>query len=149
MSTLSQFSGQRPTRSITNAFSSGGWVGTLNAAVLGGRILGSGSTTAGVLKTIFSATGGGVIHGLVVATSNATSRTVRARLTLDGVVVFDSTSAAIAAASTGAQIIGGHNSGNGLFSVSSAVFASTAVFEIASSLTETDGIQTHYILFGN
>jgi hypothetical protein len=149
MSSLSQFGGQRATRSITNGWSTSGWAGLANAAVLGGRSLDSGSTTANTLKTIFSATGGGVIHGLIARSNNATSRTIRARLTLDGVVVFDSTSAAIASANAGGIVVGGWSSASGLHAPTVAVFASTATFEIASSLTETDGIQTQYIIFGN
>ena len=147
MSNLSQFGGQRPTRSITNGFSSSGWAGVSSVSAIGGRALLSGALTANTLKTIFSATGGGVIHSLVVRSQDATSRTIRARLTLDGVVVFDSTSAAIATTNAGGLIVGGAIGAN--LSQSVAVFANTAVFEIASSLSETDTIQTFYILTGN
>lgn len=147
MSTLSQFAGQRPTRSITNGVSSSGWIASPSVSSTGGRVLNSGALTANTLKTIFSATGGGVIHSLVVRSQDATSRTIRARLTLDGVVVFDSTSGAIATTGAGGLIVGGVTGSNA--SQSAAVFAASAVFEVASSLTETDTIQTQYILFGN
>jgi len=146
MSTLSQFGGNRPARSITSVFSTSGYAGVPLFSSMA-RSLASGALTANTLKTIFSATGGGVIHTLFAITTNGTSRTIRMRLTLDGVVVFDSTSAAIATGARGGSITGGV-AGSEAFPAVPLTFNSSATFEIASSLTETDTITTSYILEG-
>jgi hypothetical protein len=141
MSTLSQFGGNRATKSIVNAFSDSGWAGV--SVSNPGRTIASGSLTANTLKTILTVTGAGTFHGLSFRTANVTSRTIRIRITLDGVVVFDSTSAAISTGTTGAIL-----TGSSAYPVSPISFNTSAVVEIASSLTETDGISMIYVLEG-
>lgn len=144
MSTMSESSG-RSTRSITNSCSVSGYTPLSGLFCSTGLTVPSGALTANTLKTIFSATGSGLIHVLFARTTNATSRTLRMRLTIDGVVVFDSTSGSITAVSRGGVITGG-NSGTEVLPVTPIVFNTSAVFEIASSLTESNTIETVYIL---
>lgn len=148
MSTLSQFGGTRSTKSIVNGFSSSGY-GPINLSATPGsvRMLNSGALTANTLKTILNVSGAGIFHILGARTNNTTSRTVRMRLTIDGTVVFDSTSAATMNPESGG-LITGSTSGTTPLPGATVVFNSSAVFEIASSLTETDTITTLYVLEG-
>jgi hypothetical protein len=147
MSTLSQFGGTRSTKSIVNGCSSSGYAAiNLNSIPGSVRLLNSGALTANTLKTILNVSGAGIFHVLGARTNDATIRTVRMRLTIDGTVVFDSTSAA-AGANTGGLITGSSN-GTTPLPGATVVFNSSAVFEIASSLTETDTISTLYVLEG-
>lgn len=63
------------------------------------NVVTSGAITANTLATLLNVSGPGEVSFLRVLTTDATIRTMRVRLTLDGVVVFDATSAA----STGGQ----------------------------------------------
>lgn len=100
----------------------------------------SGALTAAALSTILSLSGKGCISFLAFQGVDNTSRTHRARVTLDGVVIFDATSSAI----TGAAAIG-----CAIGQIQSAVIPTVAIqeplrfdksllVEYASSLTETD-----------
>lgn len=148
MSTLSQFSGgNKPPKTIVNAVSSGGSFSTIayvNAS--GAKIILSGGLTAGALKTTLSITGAGILNFLSLSVVDTTSRTIRGKLTLDGVVVFDATSSAITVAGYGLSIIGtGTSTSSGPFSLDEVPFNTSCVFEVASSLSETDTIQTRCI----
>jgi len=68
-----------------------------------GTLVISGGQTANVLQTILSVTGSGTISYLQVALSNqfASGLNMRCQLTLDGVIVFDSTSANTTTSSQG------------------------------------------------
>lgn len=152
MSTLSQFAGggQRPPKALVNAFSVAGFgvsrvdLNTFNANAK--QVL-SGAMTAATLKTILSVTGSGSIDFLSARGMDATARTMRMKITIDGVVVFDYTSASIASATVnGAVFIG---SGDGTGSVWSAgieptLFNTSLLVEVASSLTETDKFTIGY-----
>jgi hypothetical protein len=149
MSTLSQFGGLRSTRSIVNGCSTSGYTPFGNCTGTNARQILSGSLTANTLKTLLTVSGGGEFHFLTVTSRDATSRTLRARLTLDGVVVFDSTSAAFTTATIGAVLVGAYSGGNAFVVAPGVVrFNNSAVVEVASSLTEVDMLQLNYILAG-
>lgn len=52
----------------------------------------SGALSAGVLKNILQVYASGVINFLALGSLGGTERTIRLRLTIDGVVVYDATS---------------------------------------------------------
>lgn len=134
--------GLTPPTQIVNQFSGGGVESSQTAP--GGAITAlSGSTTAGVLKTVLSITGSGVLQLAVVAKNNATSRSARLRLTIDGIVVFDATGPTAAAGNQGLAAVANYVSTTQL-SDSEAPFRQSCLIEVASSLTETDGLKTFY-----
>jgi len=156
MSTLSQFvGGTRPPAAIVNAFSTSGFTVTsvarpdLQATNSGARSVLSGSMpTAATLYTILNIAGAGAIDFLAAWTTDATSRTVRVQLTLDGVVVFDSTSAAIAITLSGFTVLGGN--ANGLALLEPVNFRQSCLVRVASSLgSETDKLGIGYKYWTN
>ncbi|RTL37165.1 MAG: hypothetical protein EKK53_21585 [Burkholderiales bacterium] len=150
MTKRSTIGGQRPTTSIINSHSSGGTsTVSMNAASMASaRAIGSGLMNSGVLSTLLNVTSGaGRVPLLAIGTVDATSRTIRLRVTVDGTVVFDATSSAIAA------------NGNGIFAAGA--FASAGVFApsepivfqksfkveaayVSANPTETDKLQLLY-----
>lgn len=144
MSNLAQFmGGARPPSSIINEFAAGSvsTTGAPLAAAPGKQIL-SGSLSAATLSTVLSITGAGILMWAALRTMDATSRTVRAKVTIDGVVVFDATSNAIAQSGDGIVIVGGilQASGNTPAEYAQVAFNVSLLIQIASSLTETDKI---------
>lgn len=147
MSTLSQFGGTRATRSITNICSPGGVNAFANCA--GGRNLLSGALTAATLKTLLSVSGSGEFHFLGAYAADTTSRTIRLKVTLDGVVVFDATTGAITTTNSGVLAAGSYISGSSQANPGPPIrFSASALIEVASSLTETDKVGLSYILHG-
>lgn len=149
MSTLSQFSGGSPTTSIVNFYSSGGvnseqQVGA--SAVNGAREVLSGALTAATLATALAVTGAGEVPALSIFTKNSTSRTLRLRVTVDGTVVFDSTSNAITSSGYGMVAVGTAETAGMRPAPSPIKFNASLLVEIASSLSETDLIAIAYIL---
>lgn len=108
----------------------------------------SGSTTAGVLKTVLSLSGTGVISFLAMGSADSTSRTHRLKVTLDGVVIFDATTAATANTTFVFSAIGcvvntaasTHSAPN--FEPLS--FNTSLLIEYADSLSETGGAYLAY-----
>lgn len=157
MSNAAQFFGgrgaPRPT-GLLNGSSALVAVATANAKPLTfgqvpmARTVASGPTTAGVLKTILSLSGSGVISLLAVESVDATSRTHRLKVTLDGVVIFDATSAAVASVSQVLSAIGGISyiiaSLPVAVSLEPLAFSTSLLIEYACSLTETDGATIGY-----
>jgi hypothetical protein len=150
MSTMSQFftssGGGVPgvPSSIVNGFSSGNPVASFvgNTTTLYNQIsLDSGALTANTLQTVLSITGKGRLGFVGARSGNATSRTIRLKITLDGVVAFDSTTPAFSATNQGIIAIGSisFNSGvsTGWIIPSNVYFKTSALVEVASSLTET------------
>lgn len=108
----------------------------------------SGSTTAGVLKTIFSYTGGGgLMSQLSIRTADATARTIRLKVTVDGVSAYDNTSSTIPAADKG-FVLAGTITNTGAHILPPIVWANSLLIEVASSLTESNGITTQYVYNG-
>lgn len=103
----------------------------------------SGALVANTLAAQINVTGGGVINFLRAYVNDSTTRTLRCRLTLDGVVVFDATSAPCGTANSGMQIVGGLAiSGSWSAEMDQIPFSKSFKFEVASSLSETGTIET-------
>lgn len=149
LSTLG-FGGSTATTSVVNAHSSGGTTSGIQIAATaanGMKSVLSGALTSGALATVLSVTGAGAVPALTAYTADATARTVRLKVTVDGVVVFDATSSSITTASHGifaAGFVGGSNT----FQQGEPIqFSASLTVEVASSLTETDKISVGYILY--
>ena len=135
----------RPPTSIVNATSTtgstpdlygAGAAATITSAV---KVAYSGALTANTLVTVLSLTGQGVVLFAGCGSVDATSRTHRFKLTIDGVVVYDATTAAATAIYKGILVIGIMNLGSVyLLPVPDAVpFNSSFLLEYASSVSET------------
>jgi len=144
--------GQTVTKKIRNKYAVAGFTATaiddFNTAGAGEAIsVNSGALTAGVLSTIFSATGGGVVMPLLtVSTKDTTSRTLRVVVEVDGDTVtpaFDYTSATITTNDTGVCLAG---SSRGGFTIQLEPIRSSSslVVKVASSLNETDKFRIQY-----
>lgn len=106
------------------------------------------STTAGVLKTVFSYTnGGGIMPQFTISTQDATSRTLRLKVTIDGVVVFDATTSAINATLNG-YCLAGTVTGSGSFIHPPITWSNSILIEAASSLTEANPFGVEYVYNG-
>lgn len=146
------FGANNTTRQIVNSNATAGFTpfnGDIDAAstVLGKEVL-SGALTANTLATVLSLTGPGEVPLLTSYTKDGTVRTVRTVVIVDGVTVFDFTSASIGVAKRGA-IVAGQLANNGLtFYVTHGNpirFSVSLVVQQASNLTETDKIALAYI----
>lgn len=130
-----------PVASIINLFSGGGVSTSFTLSPAGSinyvEVL-SGAVTAATLKTMVSHTGRGRINALVAYTKDVTSRTVRCKVTVDGVVIFDATSNAIANAGYGMVVVGNVATNQVWFQPID--YQESLLIEIASSLTETDKV---------
>lgn len=130
---------------IVNGFSSGSPNGVVMAANGCLETL-SGALTANTLATILNLSTGGVIERLALYTKDATARTLRLQVTIDGVIVFDSTSASISTSAMGIIAIGvvvlSETTGSvyAFYPGAPVPYNSSCVVKIASSLSETDKI---------
>lgn len=127
-----------PVASIINAFSSGGTATAYSLSSNNVLEQLSGSLTAATLKTMVSHTGRGRVNALVIYAKDSTSRTLRCKLTVDGVVVFDATSNAVVGGGFGMIVIGGAITNSVEFQPID--YQESLLVEIASSLTETDKV---------
>ncbi|WP_457321629.1 hypothetical protein [Roseateles sp. P5_E11] len=151
MSTFNQFAGGAATTSITNAYSGGGVASANPVAAsvnsnMGKEVL-SGALTANALATILSVTGSGEIPFLTAYTKDATSRTVRLKVTVDGTSVFDATSAATTTVGAGIVVVG--EIATASFPVQAGLplrFNASLLIQIASSVSETDKVAIGYVL---
>ena len=136
MSNLSQFiGGSHPPQTLVNGFSDGLWLIPIPRSPAKG--IPSGALTAGTLKTVLSITGPGAVNYLAINKIDATSRTVRLKVTIDGIAVFDVTSAANTTANNGLIAVGSVVDTTWL-QLGEVTFNASLLVEIASSLSETD-----------
>lgn len=136
MSSLSQFTdSSRPPKVLFNKFSTAGAAGALVTNTTGKTSI-TGTLTANALVTALSHTGSGVISYFACYGTDATSRTHRVKITIDGTVVFDATSAAVASANTGVVAIGIGSAG-GFYAGDPIPYNTSLLVEYASSLGET------------
>jgi len=147
------FGANNTTRQIVNSNATAGFTpfnGDIDAAstVLGKEVL-SGALTANTLATVLSLTGPGEVPLLTSYTKDdATVRTVRTVVIVDGVTVFDFTSASISLANRGAIVAGELAWAGGTYYVTQGNpirFSVSLVVQQASNLTETDKIALAYI----
>lgn len=137
------------TKTIVNAISTAGWAtSAVNiAGTDAAKTVASGSLTANTLAAVLSISGPGVMPILAATTADATARTIRIQVIVDGSTPFDYTSASVAATSRGG-VVAGNMSSNGASQVlidgEPIRWNSSLVVKIASSLTETDKINVHY-----
>lgn len=143
MSNLNQFlSGvtSRSPTSLVNYISTNGWSSTAIVTTRADvKAILSGALTANTLATLLTVTGGGVVNLLTIKTVDATARTLRIQVIIDGATVLDSTSASISIGDQGGIAIGGVV-GTGYQSSDEVPFNTSFVVKVASSLTETDKI---------
>lgn len=148
MSRRSSTLGGAPTRTIVNAFSSGGVSAPNVHAGVGtnlAREVLSGALTAGVLKKVLSVSGGGLMPILSAYSRDTTPRTIRVQVVVDGQAspAFDATTNTINTINTGIPVIG---TADGSYFGPSESIRSNSLVEVwvASSLTETDKIAIAY-----
>lgn len=139
MSTLGQFVGGERVASLVGTPQTSTAMANVSAQAAATVAL-SGAMTSAVLKTALTITGRGRVNWLGMYCNDATSRTLRMKITLDGTVIRDTTSAAIAVSLSGFVGLG---SGKYVADAPAVVFQplvfnATLLVEIASSLTETD-----------
>lgn len=115
----------------------------------------SGACTANTLKTILSITGAGTISFLALAHVDATSRSSRVKITVDGVVVFDATSGASANNSMAVELIGAAQAISRFDAQNYSYrihehdidFNQSLLVEYATSITETDKTRFGYVYY--
>jgi hypothetical protein len=97
MSTFTQFTGGRVLAAVHNYFSGGGVsiAGVVNYGQKAGKNYATTSQTANTLRDILNVTGRGVLNFVAVHSTDATGKTLRLKITIDGAVVFDATSATV------------------------------------------------------
>ena len=103
----------------------------------------SGILTADVLSTVLNLTGSGVFTFVSCQSVDATARTHRFKLTIDGVVVYDSETASTGSTGKGIILIGTLASA-AYPGLSLVPFNTSFKLEYASDLTETDKTRYHY-----
>lgn len=149
MSNLNQFLSGVHSRSPTSLVRNqavAGWtkIGAINSTALncGATSMLSGALTANTLATLLSLTGAGVVNFLAFADTDGgvATRTMRAQVVIDGVTVWDYTSASLVSPTSGegVLIIGG------VYAEEQIPFNSSFVVKVASSLTETDQQTLYY-----
>ena len=132
MTTLSQFTGTRSIASIVNSQSSSPCVAKAASGLFNGKTYASGALTANVLKTMLSVSGSGQVNACSVYSVDTTSKTQRLVMVIDGVTVFDSTSAAGTTQNAGIIALGTTYSGQPVR------FYSSLLVQIASDEAATD-----------
>ena len=141
---------ERSTTSVVHRYSSNGvaCLPSMNGgAVNYGKATNTGALTAGVLSSALINISGtaGELTSLYMTTNDATARTMRMEVVADGVTVFDSTTASVAAIGSGFwAVANGQVTSSVYVSTNPIVFNSTLTVKVASSLTETDKTQISY-----
>lgn len=156
MSVLSQFSGggiPRPAGTLNGTAALSPQITDIVAATglaaVNAKTALSGALTANTLATVLSLSGKGVISFLACAPVDATSRTHRYKITLDGTVIFDATSGATNSTQHYVPVIGALLNLSSTYSVYSIVpeplfFNTSLLIEYASSVSETDKTRHAY-----
>jgi len=143
------FGANNTTRQIVNADAIAGFTpfnGDIDATSTGrGKEVLSGALTANTLATVLSLTGPGEVPLLTSYTKDGTVRTVRTVVIVDGVTVFDFTSASIGVPNRGAIVAGQVAGGPGVTQGNPIRFSVSLVVQQASNLTETDKLALAYI----
>lgn len=147
MSTVTQFGGNRATKSVVNYWADGGvsaQFGGGTGLVAGHKSITSGSLTANTLATQLTISGAGEVSSLICCTADATARTVRMQVVADGTTVFDATSNSVSNAGYGI-CAAGTGAANGSNNGTPIRFNSSLVVKVCSSLTETGKLVTSYL----
>jgi hypothetical protein len=140
--------GTRRTTSIKNTFSVAGYAkATVDVDMMAVQTL-SGSMTAGTLKTFLDEPSVGCrMPYLSISTTDATARTLRIVVTVDGVPVYDFTSSGTGIINAGAVLAGkARSEASGYLHFSPDIVSTTSLkIEAASSVTETDKLLIQWI----
>ena len=136
MSTSSQFTGARKIASIVNKWSAGSVALSANQhSVPNCKSYASSSVAVNALQTMLSISSGrGVLNFVSAYVGSATSRTVRIKVTIDGTVIFDATSAATTTTNDGMVAIGSYGIATLVATFQPVEFKSSCLVEIASSV---------------
>lgn len=143
----SSTSAAKSTKSIVNAFTQASWTSQAISNLTNSGVISalSGAMTANTLKTLLSVSGSsGQLTQLTFRTNDVTARTIRVKITVDGIVACDSTSASISTSGNGG-VWSGTKSTATYFVLPPIFWKSTLVIEYASSLSETDKITAEYV----
>lgn len=147
LSNLAQFvGGYGPIASIVNYYSSGGTASVNSLAANESNnckaiTTAAGSVAAGTLKTALTVTGRGRLQVLAAVSADATPRTIRLQVIIDGVTVFDATSSSVSTTGYGICAVGAMSGSTPIAQVFQGVdFYTSCVVRVASSVTEADKI---------
>lgn len=126
------------TKNLYSACSTAGYTAVQGIGVGGPhRISTSGALTANTLVDLINESGSaGYISQLSIYTNDATSRTLRIVVTVDGASIYDFTSAAITSSNAGA-VLAGQWHGTSSFSLPPIYYTTSIRVQYASSVTET------------
>lgn len=141
-------SGTRRTSSIVGKFSSAGYTAAIVDLDSSSIATLSGALTANTLKTMLNVTStGGRMSKLAVISTDATARTLRVVVTVDGAAAYDFTSASFSAGTTGCSLAGKARSETSSYYgfAPDIVFTTSLKIEIASNLTETDKFTCYWL----
>lgn len=117
-----------------------------SAAGSGAIAVNSGALTANVLSTVFSAAAIPVtMPHLTVRCADATARTLRVVVEVDGLTAFGFTSASTSAVNNGVTIAGWRDPAATSFALPPINSGSSLVVKVASNLTETDKFIIEYV----
>lgn len=146
MSSLSQFVGGQPSvASVVNKNSTSS-AGVTVSSASNVKILAAATLVAGTLQTALTIPSGrGTLNICHAQTSNATSKSVRLKVTIDGRVIFDSTSSVAtnsAVTAVGFLTINENSTPTYMITGQPIAFKSSLLVEVASSVTEATGINT-------
>lgn len=139
MSFVSQVLGGaiQATKNLYNACSTAGYTAiTTIGQIQSSSVSASGALTANTLADLINESGSaGYLSQLSIFANDATSRTLRIVITVDGTVIYDKTSAAITAVSSGAVLAG--SAQNSFAPLPPIYYTNSIRVQYASSLTET------------
>lgn len=129
---------QSATKALYNAFTSAGYsaIGGIAPNTLA-KTSASGALTANTLVDLINESGSaGFISQLSIFTNDATSRTLRIVVTVDGTSIYDYTSAAITSSEAGAVLAGEYQNST-VFTLPPITYTNSIRVQYASSVTET------------
>lgn len=143
MSSFSQFTGNVGIRPIANINRqlptiSAGSPNSADGATIVAIPANSGIGGADTLQTVLSVTGKGALSFFGIQTTNTTSRILRVKITLDGVVVYDSTNTAGVTTGRWAVAHGSSGVANGypLVEGTPLIYNASLLCEVASNLSD-------------
>lgn len=129
-----------PPTSIINSFSDGGNKSIWASINTHGKQYLSGALTADIYKSVFSATGKGLINYAAVASIDATSRSLGLKIIIDGnpTPAFEAISSAVNSANGGFPAIGLNYGGE--VHPQPVPYEKSIEIQVSSTITETDKV---------
>lgn len=131
------------TKNLYNACSSAGYASLSAVSIMGATVNSvSGALTANTLVDLINESGSaGYISQLSIYTNDATARTLRIVVTVDGTAIYDVTSASMSASNRGA-VLAGHVAEVYAHALPPIYYTNSIRVQYASSLTETGKFTT-------